>query len=259
VDVLDRIAAAISAEGADSASSRPKYAILYDQILKAIEVGAWSPGDRLPPDSQFAQALPVSLGTVQKALTMLADAGVIIRRHGHGTFVATAATPEEEVRHFHFIDGADRHHLPVYARVLSVDAVRETGPWSRFLAPETEFVRISRVVSVNLEFQTWSQVYLPRERFGFFLDMPPRDLERASINYMLATRFSAPMLRVVQYFHATAIPDEVCERVGVPTGSVGMHWEIYGYSYRDAPISYQHVYVPQSDALLRIGDPPTIG
>ena len=252
---LDKIAAELAAEWDAESRAPPKYAQLYEQVLRTIEEGEWKPGDRLPPDVEFARVLPVSLGTVQKALTMLADAGVISRRHGHGTFVADAATPEEEIRHFHFVTRSDDHHLPVYVRVLSVDSVRDDGPWSRFLSSDEAFVRVTRVISVNLEFQTFSQIFLSRERFGFFLEMPIRELDRAAFNHMLSTRFNAPTLRMVQYFRATVMPDDVCATIGIAPGTVGMHWEVYGYTYRDAPISYQHVYVPPAEGRLQIGEP----
>ena len=92
--VLDKIAAKLAAELNTSSPASPKYAQLYEQILRTIEGGDWNPGDRMPPDSEFVRVLPVSLGTVQRALNLLAGDGVIARRHGHGTFVSDTATPE---------------------------------------------------------------------------------------------------------------------------------------------------------------------
>ena len=94
VGVLDNIAAKLAAELNTSSPASPKYAQLYEQILRTIEGDDWNPGDRLPPDSEFARVLPVSLGTVQRALNLLAGDGVIAPRHGHGTFVSDTATPE---------------------------------------------------------------------------------------------------------------------------------------------------------------------
>jgi len=257
VGVLENIAAELVAALDAAPGTAPKYVQFYEQILQNIECGEWKPGDRLPPDSEFARELPISLGTIQKAMNMLADDGVIARRHGHGTFVSDMATPEEEIRHFHFITGNDDVHLPVYTRILSVESVQEGGPWSQFLSADEAFVRVTRVAGVNLEFQTYSQVFLSRERFGFILDMPIRELDRAAFNYMLSTRFNAPTLRTVQHFRATEIPADVCAAIEVEAGTLGMHWELYGYTYRDAPISYQHVYVPPAEDRLRIGTPPT--
>lgn len=254
--VLKKIATALAAELTSSSGTIPKYARLYEQVLRTIEGGDWKPGDRLPPDTEFARVLPISLGTVQKALSMLADDGVISRRHGHGTFVADTSTPEEEIRHFHFVAETDDQHLPVYVRVLSVEAVRTKGPWSRFLVGDDEFICVTRVINVNLEFQTYGQIFLSRERFGFFLDMPVRELDRAAFNHMLSTRFNAPTLRTVQYFRAIEIPGDAGAAMNIANGTVGMHWELYGYTYRDAPISYQHVYVPPVEGRLQIGDPP---
>ena len=144
----------------------------------------------------------------------------------------------------------------MYTRVFSVDSIQEDGPWSRSLSADEAFVLVTRIASVNLNFQTYSQVFLSRERFGFILDMPIRELDRAAFNYMLSTQFNAPTLRTVQHFRATEIPAHVCTDIEVDAGTVGMHWELYGYTYRDAPISYQRVYVPPAEARLQIGVPP---
>ena len=256
MSVLENLAVELAAELDATSGTLPKYAHLYERILRTIEAGEWNPGDRLPPDSEFARVLPVSLGTVQRALNLLTGDGVIARRHGHGTFVSDTATPEEEIRHFHFIAENDDVHLPVYTRVLSVDSIQEDGPWSRFLSADEAFVRVTRIASVNLNFQTYSQVFLSRERFRFILDTPIRELDRAAFNYMLSTRFNAPTLRTVQHFRATEIPADVCAVIDVDAGTMGMHWELYGYTYRDAPISYQHVYVPPAETRLQIGAPP---
>ena len=72
--------------------------------------------------------------------------------------------------------------LPVYGRVLSVDLTEDTGPWSDFLGTADPFVRISRLINVNLEFQTFSQVFLPRRKFGDLLEMP---LSRISVPLIL--------------------------------------------------------------------------
>ncbi len=57
-----------------------------------IENGAYTLGDRLPSEPALAQQLGISRPTLREALRLLEDEGMIVRRHGVGTFV-TAPRP----------------------------------------------------------------------------------------------------------------------------------------------------------------------
>lgn len=49
--------------------------------------------DKLPPEIRLAELVGCSRSTVQRALKELAERGVIIRRHGYGTFLAGVDLP----------------------------------------------------------------------------------------------------------------------------------------------------------------------
>ena len=55
----------------------PKYVLLRDAIVAAVTGGDWPAGTRLPNETEWAASLPVSLGTIQRALRMLVDEGVV--------------------------------------------------------------------------------------------------------------------------------------------------------------------------------------
>ncbi|WP_275401810.1 histidine utilization repressor [Sphingomonas flavalba] len=65
---------------------------LHQRIRSAIEgrimSGALRPGDRIPYEHELMQQYGCSRMTVNKALSALADAGLIVRRRGAGSFVA---------------------------------------------------------------------------------------------------------------------------------------------------------------------------
>jgi DNA-binding FadR family transcriptional regulator len=62
-------------------------------LRRAIETGAYSEGDRLPPERQLAATFQAARSTVRRALDQLERAGLVSRRLGSGKFVgATAGT-----------------------------------------------------------------------------------------------------------------------------------------------------------------------
>jgi GntR family transcriptional regulator len=234
----------------------PKYQVLYDALLGAIESGEWKPGDRLPSEISIAEKVPISLGTVQRALQALVRSGVVTRRHGQGSFVAIQPISESKIRNFRFFADDGEDLLPVYGRVLTVQLSGERGPWTRFLAPEIRFVRLTRLVSINLEVHAFSEVYLPAAKFGEFLEMPP-SMVSLPLTHLLTERFNAPTLQVTHALSCDAVPDEVALALKQDLGSLSIHWEIFSYTYRRAPSFYQRVYLPFTKLKLQIPDVAT--
>lgn len=56
-------------------------------LQRAIETGAYSEGDRLPPERQLAETFKAARSTVRRALDKLEKEGLVSRRLGSGTFV----------------------------------------------------------------------------------------------------------------------------------------------------------------------------
>jgi DNA-binding FadR family transcriptional regulator len=62
-------------------------------LQRAIETGAYSEGDRLPPERELATTFHAARSTVRRALDKLEKAGLVSRRLGSGTFVGAAVAP----------------------------------------------------------------------------------------------------------------------------------------------------------------------
>ena len=67
---------------------RPMYLQIMEQIRARIAAGDWSAGKELPSIRALAVALNVSVITVKRAYLDLENEGVIVTRHGKGSFVA---------------------------------------------------------------------------------------------------------------------------------------------------------------------------
>jgi GntR family transcriptional regulator len=66
----------------------PFYRQIEDQLAALIRSGRLAPGTRLPSFRELAKDLLVSLITVRRAYADLENDGLIVRRHGQGSFVA---------------------------------------------------------------------------------------------------------------------------------------------------------------------------
>ncbi|MCV0367903.1 MULTISPECIES: GntR family transcriptional regulator [Filomicrobium] len=234
-------------------SAKSKHRLIAEQLLSEIESGRWKPGGQLPSEEQLAKEAKASLGTVQRALRNLVDMGVVERHQGRGTFVSGARAPERHLRHFRFKADGGEQLLPVYFTILDAEETQESGPWRDFLqAKEDRFIRIRRLASINKEFDAFSEVYLPADRFGQLARMKRVNLDGVSIRDMLAERFNAPTLNSRQTMLCQALPPRVTRIIGVPAGQYGIVWTICGMTYRDVPITWQRIFLPPSDRMLEI-------
>ena len=68
---------------------RQLFLVLHDEIAR----GALAAGDALPTEQSMCEQFGVSRITVRRALADLAEAGLIERRHGVGSFVTDRSTP----------------------------------------------------------------------------------------------------------------------------------------------------------------------
>ena len=68
---------------------RDKYLHVKTGIRSRIAEGVWKPGEKLPAFDKLAELFGVGMGTVRRAVETLEDEGVIICRHGSGTYVAS--------------------------------------------------------------------------------------------------------------------------------------------------------------------------
>ncbi len=66
---------------------------VVDHIRTMIENGSLQPGDKVPPEREFARKLRISRASLRTGIGYLAAMGVMDVRHGVGTFVA-AGPPE---------------------------------------------------------------------------------------------------------------------------------------------------------------------
>ncbi len=64
---------------------------VVEHIKQRIADGSLKPGDQLPPELELARELGLSRTPVREAVKVLAAAGVLVVRHGHGTFVSAGA------------------------------------------------------------------------------------------------------------------------------------------------------------------------
>lgn len=76
----------------ETEARQPRYQRIKDYILNGISQGLFKPGSKIPPELELARQFGVSRMTVNKAIRDLAEAGILLRFAGDGTYVAERKT-----------------------------------------------------------------------------------------------------------------------------------------------------------------------
>ena len=73
----------------------PMYIKIHNQIKKDIEINKYKVGERIPAERRLALQFNVSRMTLRQAIKTLEDEGVLERRLGSGTYVASQKVQEK--------------------------------------------------------------------------------------------------------------------------------------------------------------------
>jgi len=133
---------------------RPLHIQARQHLLNLIEEGTYEPGEQLPSESNLAAQLGISRPTLREALFNLEQEGVIVRKHGVGTFVAPTYR-ERLASGLERLDSilalADRQGMSTRVLRLSVEEVRADDEVAKKLdlAPRTPLTCVRRTIAVD--------------------------------------------------------------------------------------------------------------
>lgn len=244
---------ALIARGARAAAGGPKYARLSDAFAEAIRRGDFVPGQRIPAESELCSRLPVSLGTLQKAMGKLAAAGLIVRNRRTGTFVADRKSQASEAFVYRFKDPASgRLQLP-FVRVLAVEEDRTRGPWRNLLQVD-RCIRLDRLLWIENEPPAFTSVYFTFEHGKTLLDVPIEELHGSSTHRVMADQFNLPTLRFEHRIGCRALTLEACHHLRIAGGTVGTVWDVSDFSFDDRPILFQRLELPPGHRPIEIAE-----
>lgn len=231
----------------------PKYTALRDAVVHAVAAGKVAPGDRVPNEQELATVLPISLGTIQRALRQLVEEGVIQRRPGHGSFIAGRSVGGEMAQPFHcrFVNDEGTGYLPVFPETLSRRTLSDGGEWSRFLGVG-EGLEITRRIRIGDEFAVYSSFVVDPERLPVFASLPQRKLSGENFKDIIF-RASGQAIQKIDLFLRQQIPSkDVAKLLEVGHKQLCMAIRAVAFIGEADPIYYQQIFIPPTARELHI-------
>ncbi len=213
----------------------PLYHQLKTVLLERIRQGHWKPGDQLPTEDELSAQFSVSKATVRQALRDLAQAGLVRREQGRGTFVNAT-------------------NIQFGPRQLTsfTEEMRDTGRMAGSRVLEQKVVPADADVAARLQIPEGSEVFLLRrlrlaegEPMGLqaahiAASLVPGilqiDFETASLYETLEKRYGLDPDHASQKHFATAVDAGEAALLEVPEGSPALRGERLTFARGGRPL-----------------------
>ncbi len=99
-------------------TAAPLYTQIAENLLDQIESGKLAVGQRLAPERELSQTLGVNRMTLRQAFHLLESQGLLIRRQGHGTYIAEPKIERQAGKLISFTRGMERRGYKPGAKVI---------------------------------------------------------------------------------------------------------------------------------------------
>lgn len=141
-----------------------RYGALAAALRARIVAGEWPPGSAIPAEQTLANEHGVALGTMRRALDLLAQQGLLERIQGRGTFVRAGLSGATMMRFFRF--GGHAGKVPA-SRILARQSVPASAEVARSLGiGKGEVVlRLRRLRSIDATPCLLEDLWLPLPTF----------------------------------------------------------------------------------------------
>lgn len=211
-------------EGRDIAG--PLYLALRRSIEIAIGDGVLKPGEALPAERELAAMAEVSRVTVRKAVQDLVASGLLVQRHGSGTFVAPGVAHVEQSLSSltSFTEDMARRGLKAESVWLDRGVYRPSPAEMVVLGLKAEesVARISRLRIAN-------GTPLAIERASLSAAILPDPLAIENSLYEALAKSRHRPVRAIQRLSAALLEDADADLLGVPKGSASLNIERTSY------------------------------
>lgn len=221
---------------ATTPSFSPLYRQIQDLLTQSLSRAEWKPGEALPSETDLSARFKVSQGTVRKALDALASAGVLIRRQGKGTFVATHAEAQVQYRFLRLMpDEGPRE--PMQRRFLDFRHLRASADVARALRLKSGdgVLQLRRLLLAAQRPVVLDDIWLPARLFSG-LTAQRMSGYRGPMYGLFEAEFGVRMIRAEEKIRAVAAREGEAMLLQVDSGTPLLQVERLSSTYDDQPV-----------------------
>lgn len=223
-------------------------------IIKRIKDGDYPTGSQIPPENELAKRFDVSRSTIRKALSKLAARGILVQKHGVGTFVSNISQITN----------------PLNEAVEFNDLISKSGYEPDVLFPHVELMTAEEEVAEALHIRTGDKILRSDKIFTadgepviYVVNSIPVFLfPEGLIDKVLASpEITEPLYEFFEDFcgqrieyHVASLKATVAGSVDFPDLPLREHEpllvvEEVAYNHDEIPLWHSREYFPQNDQM----------
>jgi GntR family transcriptional regulator len=215
--------------GADSVvlpQGGPLYLQLKRWIEDAVQHGVIKPGDALPSERDLAIKVDVSRVTVRKAVQHLVREGLLVQKHGSGTYVApqTHRVEQSLSQLTSFAEDMARRGMEVHSVWLD-RGIYDPSPEETVALGLTSGDHVARVARLRISGDT--PLAIERASLSSAI-LPDPDRVGASLYAHLDKSGNRPV-RAIQRIRAASLGEADAKLLDLPPGAASLHIERTSY------------------------------
>ena len=235
--------------------TRPKHERLRQAFHQSILDGFWLPGARLPTESDLVRATPCSLGTIQRSLRDLASDGIIERRRGSGSVVASTGQTIDQPWHMRFTDPnqPDAGFLRVYTRTIRRNLSPSRGAWSDVLGSgDQPHLRIERVFRIGESLRVYSIFRAGAGRFETLETLPLAELDGANLKHLISHELHLRVHAITHRLRVEKPPRMACTQADCIADQPTAVLNAIAADLDGKALYYQDFFIPESHLTLAL-------
>ena len=217
--------------------------VTQEELRQAITGGTFLPGSQLPTEAELCQMLGVSRTVVREALRVLENDGLVVRRHGVGTFVRNL--PIIKNLNFNFgitemIESAGlksgTSHLAFQKETADAEKAKQLSVPLGTPLITVERVRTADGRPVVYSLDTFTEALFQKA------DFDPELLRTESIYNILQTSLGQMIEYGIARLLPVTAPRHVADKLQLPPNALTLYIVQTDYSAGDEPLVYSCEY-----------------
>lgn len=220
-----------------------RYQRIAEALRERITSGELTPGTRLSNQRALAREFGVTLMTLRQALELLERDGLIARRHGLGTFVASPTIDYDILQFRTFAADLRSRGEPVETRFLRSQfarADRRVQAGLRLTIGDDVFV-LERLRLVAQRPVSLQRSFLPREIGD---EVAKADLTVTSLRTLLAFKLGIQITRAYEEVSAVKLRGREARELNCRPGVPAFCSERVSWATDGRPVVFDRVYIP---------------
>jgi GntR family transcriptional regulator len=223
-------------------TSGPRIKQVKEYLLNYITQNQLKGQDQLPSETEFAKTLGVSRNTLREAYIELENEGVIIRRHGIGTFVSNSRVIRDSLNDFAPFSQLihDSGFTPTFETISISEVVPPNEVNTAFLnPPDVQVCLIKRVVRADGQPVMYIEDYINPISGEEHLVWDSFD---GNMVMFLSTSLNTPLHHIRSQIRAAALHPEFSQYLELESGTPILYVRSTIFKEDNQPVAFSRIY-----------------